>query len=89
MGGRGGEGRGGEGRGGEGRGGEGRGGRREGGEGWRVEEGGMEVGGMEVGREGVEGGGRNVMAIMEWVHIAWNGCVKGNTSEAAYPASLQ
>ena len=24
----------------------------------------------------------NVMASMEWVHIAWNGCIIGNLSEA-------
>ena len=29
-------------------------------------------------------GGRDVMAIMKWVHMAWNGCIMGNPSEAAY-----
>ena len=35
-------------------------------------------------REVYEGrkGGRDVMAIMEWVHTAWNGCIVGNLSEA-------
>ena len=26
--------------------------------------------------------GRDVMAIMKWVHMAWNGCIIGNPSEA-------
>ena len=28
------------------------------------------------------------MATMEWVHMAWNGCIIGNLSEAEYLASL-
>ena len=28
------------------------------------------------------------MAIMKWVHMAWNGCIMGNPSEARYPASV-
>ena len=27
------------------------------------------------------------MAIMEWVHTAWNGCIIGNSGEAGQPAS--
>ena len=27
-------------------------------------------------------GGRDVMAIMMWVHMAWNGCIIWNPSEA-------
>ena len=41
-------------------------------------EGGVDV--REVGTEGWEGG-REVMAIMKSVHMAWNGCIKGNSSE--------
>ena len=33
------------------------------------------------GRDGWEGG-RDVMAIIKWVHMAWNGCIIGNSSEA-------
>ena len=40
-------------------------------------------GGEGRGRRGGRQGGRDVMAIMEWVHIAWNGCIIGNPSEAA------
>ena len=50
-------------------------------------------GGTEGGRAGgwegwTEGkregrmGGRDVMAIMNWVNMAWNGCIIGNPSEA-------
>ena len=42
-------------------------------EGWRE----GRTGGKEV-REG----GRDVMAIMKLVHMAWNGCIIGNQSEA-------
>ena len=75
---------------------DGREGRREGGR-KRGREGGRDIGRMEGGRGGgVEGGreglvvvycltgrGHNcyVMAIMEWVHIARNGCITGNPSE--------
>ena len=41
-------------------------------------------GGKEVGREGRMGGreeGRDVMAIMKWVNMAWNGGVIGNPSK--------
>ena len=36
------------------------------------------------GKDGWEGGrdGRDVLEIMKWVHMAWNGCIIGNTSEA-------
>ena len=27
-------------------------------------------------------GGRDVMAIMKWVHLVWNWCIMGNPSEA-------
>ena len=27
-------------------------------------------------------GGMDVMAIMKWVHMVWNGCIIGNQSEA-------
>ena len=47
----------------------------------------------EGGTDGREGGGRegrmggregwmDVMAIMKWVHMAWNRCIIGNPSEA-------
>ena len=45
-------------------------------------------GGREGGKkrrtDGREGrmGGRDVMTIMAWVHMAWNGCIIGNPSEA-------
>ena len=29
-----------------------------------------------------------LLSIMEWVHIAWIGCMLGNPSEAGYPASI-
>ena len=32
------------------------------------------------GRDGWEGE-RDVMAIMKWVHMAWNGCIIGTPSE--------
>ena len=37
-------------------------------------------GGKKGRREGREGW--DVMAIMKWVHIAWNGCIIGNPSYA-------
>ena len=27
-------------------------------------------------------GGRDAMAIMKWVHMAWNWCITGNPGEA-------
>ena len=41
-------------------------------------------GGKKGGRDEREGGtgGRDVMVIMKWVHMAWNGCIIGNPSEA-------
>ena len=27
-------------------------------------------------------GGRDVMSLMKWVHMAWKGCIIGNPSEA-------
>ena len=39
------------------------------------------TGGRE-GRMGGREGGRDAMAIMNLVHMAWNGCIIGNPSEA-------
>ena len=39
-------------------------------------------GGREGAREGRKKGGRDVMAIMKWVHMAWNGCIIGKPSKA-------